>query len=82
MKYQRANNLDPKVNKPPYRRHLDVTKEAELKICQSLLKEKAITVEVYIEKILGFYDFHRQKEKEPDSESDELSTDEESEEEE
>ena len=26
-------------------------------------------------KILGFYDFHRKLEKEPDSESDELSTD-------
>ena len=75
MIYERANSLDTKINKPPYRRHLDIKKEAELNLCQNLLKDKSITLEVYIEKILSFYDFHRKKEKEQDSESDDLSTD-------
>ena len=75
LKYERANNPDPKINKPPYRRHLDIAKEAELKICQSLLKEGSISLEVYAEKVIGFYEFYRKPEKESDSESDELSTD-------
>ena len=75
LKFERANNPDPKINKPPYRRHLDIAKEAELKMCQSLLKEGAISLEVYVEKVISFYEFYRKPEKESDSESDELSTD-------
>ena len=75
LKYERANNPDPKINKPPYRRNLDIAKEAELKICQSLLKEGSISLEVYVEKVIGFYEFYRKPEKESDSESDDLSTD-------
>ena len=44
-------------------------------MCQSLLKEGAISLEVYVEKVISFYEFYRKPEKESDSESDELSTD-------
>ena len=37
--YERANNPGPKVNKHPYRKHLDITKKAELKLYQNVLKE-------------------------------------------
>ena len=40
---------------------------------KSLLVEKSITVEVYISKIILFYDFNRRVERPEDEESDEIS---------
>ena len=57
--YERANSSNPKVNRPPPRKHLDIAKEEKLQVFKDLLKEGAITLEVYIEKILAFYDFYR-----------------------
>ena len=78
LRYQRANSEDSKVNKPPYRNHLDIKKEAQLNICKDLLRENSISLDIYIEKILNFYDFNRDSNRLQDSssESDDLSTDE------
>ena len=76
LKYARANSDDPKINKPPHRKHLNLEKEANLNLCKDLLKDGSISLEVYIEKTVAFYDFYRKPPVEEDSDvSDELSSD-------
>ena len=76
LKYSRANSDDPKINKPPHCKHLNVEKEANLNLCKDLLKDGSISLEVYIEKTVAFYDFYRKPPVEEDSDvSDELSSD-------
>ena len=59
-KFQRANSLNANVNRPPRRHHLDIIKEDRLNTLRGLLKENAITLTKYVEKILEFYDFYRE----------------------
>jgi hypothetical protein len=59
LKFERAKSTDLKVSRPPPRRHLDIEKEAKLKMAQDLLKKGSITLDVYIDTIVAFYDFFR-----------------------
>ena len=60
-KFQRANSLNANVNQPPSIHHLDIIKKDRLNTLRGLLKENAITLTKYVEKILEFYDFYREK---------------------
>ena len=72
IKYAIANSLNGWISKPQLRKHLDIKKETQLNQLKSLLVEKSITVEVYVDKIILFYDFNRQVDRPEDEESDEV----------
>ena len=61
LKYNRALSPDSVVSRPPRRAHLDLTKETKLKTYMELLREDSITLSKYVEKIVSFYDFNREK---------------------
>ena len=57
-------------------KHLNLEKEANLNLCKYLLKDVLISLEVYIEKTVAFYDVYRKPPVEEDSDvSGELSSD-------
>ena len=61
LKYNRALSQDTVISRPPRRAHLDVTKETKLNTYIELLRENSITLNKYIENIVSFYDFNREK---------------------
>ena len=61
LKYNRALSQDTVISRPPRRAHLDVTKETKLNTYMELLRENSITLNKYVEKIVSFYDFNREK---------------------
>ena len=61
LKYNRVLIQDTVISRPPRRAHLDVTKETKLNTYIELLRENSITLNKYVEKIVSFYDFNREK---------------------
>ena len=77
LKFLRADDPDGNVNRPPRRAHLDIVKEAKIKTLMDLVKEKELTLKAYVEKVISFYDFNRDKLKrmeEDEEESDDISS--------
>ena len=77
LKFLRTDDPDGNVNRPPRRAHLDIVKEAKIKTLMDLVKEKELTLEAYVEKVISFYDFNRDKLKrmeEDEEESDDISS--------
>ena len=61
LKYNRALSQDTVISRPPRRAHLHVTKDTKLNTYIELLRENSITLNKYIENIVSFYDFIREK---------------------
>ena len=61
LKYNRALSQDTVISRPPRRAHLHVTKDTKLNTYIELLRENSITLNKYVEKIVSFYDFNREK---------------------
>jgi hypothetical protein len=61
LRYFRADNEDSNINKPPRRAHLDLVKEAKLVTLAELYKDGVITYNVFVDKVIDFYDFNRAK---------------------
>ena len=76
LRYFRATNEDPNISRPPRRAHLDLNKEAKLVTLGDLYREKVIPYEIFVDKVVNFYDFNRAKlvrMEEDGEESDEIS---------
>ena len=70
LRYLRADNEDSNIHRPPRRAHLDLVKEAKLVTLAELYN-------VFVDKVINFYDFNRAKlirMSEDGEESDEIST--------
>jgi len=61
LNYNLALSQDTVISRPSRRAHLDVTKETKLNTYMELLRENSITLNNYVEKIVSFYDFNREK---------------------
>ena len=61
LRYFRADNEDSNINRPPRRAHLDLVKEAKLVTLAELYKDGVITYNVFVDKVINFYDFNRAK---------------------
>ena len=61
LRYFRADNEDSNINRPPRRAYLDLVKEAKLVTLAELYKDGVITYNVFVDKVINFYDFNRAK---------------------
>ncbi len=61
VRYFVADNEDSNINKPPRRAHLDLVNEAKLVTLAELYKDGVITYNVFVDKVIDFYDFNRAK---------------------
>ena len=61
LRYHRANSSNKNTSRPPRRAHLDIEKESKLEELTSLYKDHYITYEIFVERVINFYDFNRAK---------------------